>query len=310
MRFVEKIFTELKGCNNIYYEICHQPYATEKVTVQDVHTWQIKLLDQLLVLKRRYQAPHLVFCQGVYGHAALTAAADSYARYLEHPGVDAVVILQNFQLNNAVYAVWSGEKGERIGLPALAALGEAGQLTLDKPLLVSDGPETPCPVDEAIGIRQRKRAWAALCSGLHMLGNDYSFTTHDPRGMAGKKGIRKYIAIMREFFGTCDFAHCRFLAREVSEIPLHTIPFFIGDSMAAYYGYLADSREPDEPGYGETIEGKFTLSIGSGKYQITFFSPATGDALSQPHELHGGIVHLKVPAFRHDLAFKIIKQQR
>jgi hypothetical protein len=173
----------------------------------------------------------------------------------------------------------------------------------DNPLLLIDSRPA---VDETDWVRQRKLAWAARCLGLHFIQSDSSYTTADARGLTAKKGIRSSLKIARDFFGPCDFGTCEFLPHQVVSSPLHTVGFLVNEKNRTYYGYFADTRPADTA--APPIEGSFTMTIADGAFQIIFYSPADGQPLSQPHNLHGGIVHLKVPAFKNDLAFKITRK--
>jgi hypothetical protein len=112
--------------------------------------------------------------------------------------------------------------------------------------------------------------------------------------------------VLREFFGKCDYGACEFLPRQVVSSPPHTSGFLIHEKNRTYYGYFADTRPADAT--LPPVEGSFTVTIADGAFQIVFYSPADGRPLSQPHQLHGGIVHLKVPAFKNDLAYKIVRK--
>jgi hypothetical protein len=178
---------------------------------------------------------------------------------------------------------------------------------LEKPLVICQDHSASPFLDPAGWTVQRKRMWCALFSGLHYNQTDFSFTPSDPSGRTGRKGYRKFYGTCRELLKGSDFAQCNFIHHKVTEAPPDTTIFFVQAGYRNYFGYLVDQREVTDSGYGGTIEGRFVLTINPGNYAITFYSPETGHALSKPHPLHGGVVNLKIPAFQHDLFFKITR---
>lgn len=309
-RLVEKVYTETREFPNLYYEICDRPFAAEKVTSEQVHLWQQDLIGAFQQLKRKYRTSHLVFAQGAYGcqpGQPWSSDPAAHAPYLKSTGVDAVTLTHDLRVNDSLYGGWHDHNREKIGARQLRSLGDAALLVLEKPLVIcQDSAAVPLPDPEA-WVVQRKRLWASLLSGLHYHQADRSFTFSDPGGRSGRKGFRKYAGICRDFIKGLDVAGFDFIHHQVTQTPPETTAFFIRAGYRDYFGYIVDRRETGEPGYGGTIEGRFVLSIGPGRYAITFYCPATGSALSKPHPLHGGIVNLKVPAFQHDLAFKITR---
>jgi hypothetical protein len=77
-----------------------------------------------------------------------------------------------------------------------------------------------------------------------------------------------------------------------------------------YCIYLADEREIDEPGCGETIRGSIMFDLPDGAYEVACYLPSTGAySVWLPVNTQPGTT-LKLPDFQHDLLVRVRRAQQ
>ena len=110
---------------------------------------------------------------------------------------------------------------------------------------------------------------------------------------------------LSEYIHAVDLVRARPALHVVREHPEHTLPSVLAVEGEDYSIYLADCRELDVPGAGETIHGEVVCDFPEVDYETACYSPMTG--LYSPWlPLHGGQnTRLFVPQFTHDIVLRI-----
>jgi hypothetical protein len=112
----------------------------------------------------------------------------------------------------------------------------------------------------------------------------------------------KYLS---EFIHSLDLVHARPLPGFLRAQPEHTLECVFGVADEDYCIYLADEREIDEPGCGETIRGSITFDLPDGAFEVACYLPGTGAySVWLPVDARQGTT-LKLPDFQHDLLVRI-----
>jgi hypothetical protein len=74
--------------------------------------------------------------------------------------------------------------------------------------------------------------------------------------------------------------------------------------------YLADQREVTDPTAGESIGGEVTLMLPAGIYDLTLYSPVTGE-YSPAIEVHGGEKSVvALPSFKQDIVLRATRRNQ
>src|SRR5215467_5668075 len=205
---LRKLLAELNGFDNVYYEICDEPYCSG-ASPKETGAWQNHLLEVAEETMRKL--PHRQLLAVNY--------ANDYSKVKKpHPAVSVLNFHYSFP-------------------PAVVPLNWA----LNKPICFDEtggGHKT----DE-----RRREAWAFMLSGGAEFNNlDPSFATDDPTG-SGKvqqpdgrfdcRELRKQLRILREFMESLDFIHMH-PDRNAVAIPPHPggcyALFKPGESVAVY----------------------------------------------------------------------------
>jgi len=152
----------------------------------------------------------------------------------------------------------------------------------------------------------RKRAWTTLFSGAHYDMIDFSIVPFLESGTPeSQRGIRQWMGHLSGFIHSVDLVRARPLTGWLQDQPEHTIESVLAAAGKDYCIYLADEREVDETGCGESIEGRLSFELPPGAYNVSSFSPVDG-VYSPAIRLDGGEKRsLAVPAFAHDIVVRV-----
>jgi hypothetical protein len=173
-RFVRKIVGELKGFDNLYYEVCNEPYAT-KVPMN----WQERIVDVIVDAERELPAKHLI---------SLNVSNGSQKVENPHPAVS----IFNFH-----YATPPDAVAVNYGLKKLIGDNETGFRG------VGDGPYRMEAWDFLV-------AGGGLYNNLDYsftAGREdgtFAYPSTQPGG--GTPALRKQLRILRDFISGFDFA--------------------------------------------------------------------------------------------------------
>ncbi len=266
---VRKIVGELNGYDNLYFEICNEPYF-DGVTEE----WQRHIADAIMEAERDLPCRHLI-SQNVANRSKVVA--DPYP---------AISIL-NFHYARPPRAV-----AENYGLGKAIGCNETG----------FDGPE-----DDAY----RSEAWEFILAGGALFSHlDLSFTPGRERGTlqlterdpsGGGPALRKQMGVLKEFIHSFDL---------VRMVPDRAIIKDLDDADAGYV--LAEHGQA----YAVYVRSRFprvtlTLHIPAGLYRVEWVNTRTGAVdRTERIEHRGGFVRLASPAFRTDVALRIVSTAR
>jgi hypothetical protein len=154
----------------------------------------------------------------------------------------------------------------------------------------------------------RKRAWTTLLCGGHYDYIDFSIINYCETGTPdSQRHIRTWMKHLSEYIHSVDLVRARPALQIVREHPEYAPPSVLAVEGEDYSIYLADCREWDEPGLGETIHGEVVCDLPDGDYEVACYSPMAG-LYSPWTPLRGGrSTRLLVPQFTHDIVLRIRK---
>jgi hypothetical protein len=266
---LRKLLTELNGFDNVYYEICDEPYCSG-ASPKETEAWQNHLLD--VAAATMEELPHRQLL-------AVNYANEYTLVERPHPAVS----LLNFH-----YAY----------PPAVVPLN----WSLDKPICFDEsggGHKT---------FERRREAWAFLLSGGAVYNNlDPSFATDDPTG-SGKiqqpdgcfdgRELRRQLHILLTFMDSLDFVRMQ-PDRNAAAIPPHPGACYTllepGETVAVY---VTSPRQEPRAGV--------LLDLPAGRWRADWLHPATGAwEPSQILDHPGGGRSIDGPGFDRDIALRV-----
>jgi hypothetical protein len=265
---IRKTLTELNEFDNVYYEICDEPYFTGAAPAE-TDAWQRHLIDTFVAAEKDLPKKHLIAVNFANGSALVKDP---------HPAIS----IYNFHYCNPPDTVplnWHHRKPIMFDETEI----HGGHIELDR----------------------RREAWAFMLSGGAGYNNlDPSFANDDPTGSGqvqqadGRfdgRELRSQLYQLKAFMESLDF-----IRMQPSPGLLKTTPpaYLLAQSGVCYAAWFQ--------GGPETSSRSFTLELPAGEWQAEWIDPATGKAEKpEPFQHAGGEWTSKSPAFQEDLALRL-----
>jgi hypothetical protein len=309
--YARKIIQETSQYDNVYYEICNEPGGgiAGHATPADVDTWQQEMARVMRDEMKRLNRPHLLSGQQAFTYGAqntfpmdATYSTTTFDIANDHP-------LPNTHLDGKVFEMGNFMSKEltlkQVGDYCRAAYAHA------KPSVLDEDNTASLYRDTTGWTIHRKRAWAALFSGCHYDYIDFSITVGSETGTAASQaGIRSWMQHLSEFVSSYDFVHSHPQTDWISAVPDHIALSALVSSGRDYVAYLGDEREVTDPAAGQPIAGSVTLTLPAGSYDLSLYSPVTGQA-SPGIQVQGGTKQvLALPGFREDIVVRATSRAR
>ncbi len=262
-QMVRKFSAELAAFDNVYYEICNEPYWS-RAEPEDVRAWQWRMTEVLAEAESALPAPHLIAHNIANGSAVVTDP---------HPAVG----LLNFHYAYPPHAV-----AANYGLSL--ALGDD---------------ET---ADGTVAGERRREGWAFLLAGGSDFSNlDWSFARDDPLGegrVAQAEGriydgreVRRHLAVLLRFMRSLDLLPLHPDPNLVVALPEGTRAYALAESGRQYAIYLEG-----------TSVGSLPLRVEPGTYRVGWWDPTTGPVRTETVSAAAGRMLLTPPPYTQDLA--------
>ena len=309
-RYARKIIDETSGYDNVYYEICNEPGGgvAGHVTPADVDAWQSEMAQVMRDEMKRLNRPHLLSGQQAFTYAAKNSfpndasfASNNFDIVNDHP-------LPNTQFGGKVFEMGNFMSKEL----KLAGVRDFCRATYSqqKPVVLDEDNAASMYRDMTGWTIHRKRAWMALLSGCHYDYIDFSITVGSESGTpASRTAIRSWMQHLSEFMDSFDYVHSKLDADWITAMPDHLLASGLSASGKDFVAYLADDRELDDPTAGDSIAGKMGVMLPSGTYDLSLYSPVTGES-SPAVEVHGGEkTEIDLLPFKQDLVVRAVRRE-
>ena len=274
-----KIVSELHGVNNLYYEICNEPYARDRLASDD---WQREIAAAIAEADAAGPAPHLISQNYANGSAVV-----------ENP--NPLVSLFNFHYSRPPESV-----AMNYGLNLAIGNNETG-------------------FDGQADSTYRIQGWEFLFAGGALYNSlDYSFavgheagdlryTAQTPGG--GSQVLRRQLGFLNRFFHNLPFVRMAPDPDFVTAAPEGATAWALSAPGEVYAVYLHHGRVvPDaRPRYRvdgkRQREAKIALALPAGEYSVTWADPRSTATLP-PQELShaGGTAELEALTYMEDIA--------
>ncbi len=307
--FARKIIEETSGYDNVYYEICNEPGGAVPghATPADVDAWQDEMARVMRDELQRLGRPHLLSGQQAfsYGSKNLFALDASFAGKTfdivnDHP-------LPETNFDGHVYDMGNFMSKE-LRLNQVAAFCKAA-FPFPKPAVLDEDNTASMYRDSTGWTIHRKRAWTALMNGCHYDYIDFSITVGNETGTAdSQRGIRTWMQHLSEFMETLDFMHGKPDTGWISDFPSEIVVSGMVVQGGEYVAYLADARELNDADAGGSIEGRITLSLPAGDYDVSLYSPVAGEASPAISVRGGAQIEVTLPKFEQDIVVRATRR--
>ena len=281
--YVRKIVTEVNRFDNVYFEICNEPYATK---VQP--DWQRHISSVIADTEKQLPKRHLISQNVANGSQKVDAPDPNVSIFNFHYSRPPLSVAQNYDLNRPIGFNETGFDGQadstyRIQAWAFLAAGGALYNNLDYSFTVG-----------------------------HESG-DYRFDKQTPGG--GGPALRKQLGILLQFFRSLDLEEFRPAQGLVKVSPGDSTAFYALAAPGKTYVVYLDraSIQPDlKPRFKVDATARastVSIDLPLGSYRGVWIQPKTGAVLSRfEFKQQNSTRTIATPAFSEDIVLKI--QQR
>ena len=279
-RFVRKAVRELNSFDNVYFEVCNEPYFHG--VAED---WQRRIAEIIVDEQSRLPKRHLISMNIANGSAAVTSPHPAISIFNFHYARPPRAVEVNYGLNKPIGMNETGFDGTldavyRIQAWDFLMAGGALYNNLDYSF--------------AVGFEN----------------GTFPVPAGDPGG--GSPRLRKQLGLLRTFFDAVPFTTMRPWAVPVFGLPQATSARLLSDGSNVYAGYLHTGQimAGYQPRYiVRTAKLRTTLSfdLPSGEYELEWWHPRedAGKVARTSLSHGGGMVRLPTPDFTEDLAFTL-----
>lgn len=273
----QKIVQELKEFDNLYYEVCNEPYFGG-VTMD----WQHRIIEAIVATERDFPVKHLISLNIANGRAKIENPHPAVSIFNFHYCVPPDVVA----LNGHIKAV--------IGENETGFRGKADVLyrTEGWDFLLAGG-----------------ALYNNLDYSFTTTHPDGSFLDYKSPG-GGSPELRRQLRVLKEFMESLDFLSMRpdhDVIRHVEPKLTASALVELGKTYAVYLHVPLPNKPKDLSEHlREAIEAKLTLNLPKGDYAIEWIDTKTGEvAKDEPLSHKGGPVVLGSPAFANDVALRV-----
>jgi hypothetical protein len=303
--YARKIIQETSGYDNVYYEICNEPGGGTPghATSADVDSWQEEMARVMREEMSRLKHPRLLAGQQAFTYGAknsfpmdATFAGKTFDIVNDHPLPNTLFDNQAFEMGNFM--------SKELMLDGVGSFCRAAY-SRPKPTVLDEDNTASLYRDTTGWTIHRKRAWTALLNGCHYDYIDFSITVGSESGTpASQIGIRSWMQHLSEFIASFDYIHSKPAMDWVAAYPAHLVVSGLSASAHDYVAYLADARELSDHDSGGPIGGSVSLALPAGNYEVSLYSPTTGE-YSPAIQVQGGVkIIMTLPQFKQDIVIR------
>ena len=278
-KMVRKIIAELKDMDNLYYEVCNEPYFGDTAALEE---WEQHMTSVVSDAEKGFARKHLISQNIANGYSKVKNPNPAVSIFNFHYAKPPVTVGMNYDLNKVIGDNETGFNG------------------------ISD-------------VQYRTEAWDFFVAGGALFNNlDYSFTAKNEngtfkveKGQPGGGGIslRLQFKILRQVLSEIDFLKMRpnnsILQYAFAKPSTARALISEGNQYLIYINNKKadnDSLERDE----KTV--RISIKLPRGDYSAKWINTLTGERIPFAIRQHEeGYFKLETPAFRDDIALMIKK---
>lgn len=269
---VRKIVSELKDFDNLYYEVCNEPYFGDTTALRE---WEDHMTAVVAEAEKDFEYKHLI-SNNIQNNFRLVPEKRTYVSiYNFHYAAPPVTVAANYHLNSVIGDNETGFRG------------------------IEDLP-------------YRREAWDFILAGGALYNNlDYSFTADDedgtfifrkPQPGGGGKSLRFQLRTLAGFINGVDFVNMKPLDKNIIRVAgegKETVNGLGNDETLIMY-VNSNGVEP--------VNTVLEINLNPGSYKLTWTGPvseAVTEGTVSDHK--GGWLSLATGPYREDIALKIEK---
>lgn len=277
-RFIRRLVEELKDFDNIYYEICNEPYFAG-VTMD----WQHHIADVITEAQKSHPLPKLI-SQNIANHSAkVKDPHPAVSIFTYHYSYPPVAVTDNYALSKVI---GENETGFR-GITPEVYRNEAWDM-----LLAGGGLFNNLDFSFVAG---------------HEDGS-FSLPANMPGG--GGPAFHQQLEVLVKFMNSLDFVTLKPANDLVHALAVGASVHLLAHPGKQYAAYLHHSAKPswktEKKLNASKFQDAFELEAPAAKYEIEWIEPATGKQLAKETRNHtGGPMKLQSPVYSQDIALKI-----
>jgi hypothetical protein len=272
-KMVRKIIYELQNFNNLYYEVCNEPYFGDTLALAE---WEKHMTGVVTDAEKEFSQKHLISNNIANNFKLVKEDREGVSIYNFHYARPPVTVTMNYHLNKVVGDNETGFDGTEV-------------------------------------TKYRIEAWDFILAGGGLFNNlDYSFTADNEDGSfivkagepgSGGKILRNQFKILAEFMKSIDFVNMEPLNpeklrnKETGDLKLQALSK--DDRLIAMYLHKKDTVSSSPA---------FEIDLLPGSYSLTWIETKTGvknitDLKNHP----GGWAKINSIGFSEDIALKLKK---
>jgi hypothetical protein len=278
----KKIVTELNQFDNLYYEICNEPYFGG-VTLE----WQHHIAEVIAETERTLPKKHLISRNVANGSAKIDKTHPAVTVYNFHYAFPPNAVAENYHLNKPIGDNETGFRGTndlpyRVEAWSFVLAGGALYNNLDYSFVAGHEDGT------------------------------FVYPSSQPGG--GNPVFRKQLGILRKFINSFDFARMKPDDRVIKAgLPKNYRAYSLAKPGEAYAIYIAPPLENKTPSPTDLRPLKMNLeiTIPAGRYELEYLNPVTGKAFPKQTITTSGEPFRAIvmdDVIREDLAISIRKK--
>lgn len=273
-KMVRKIVAELKDFDNLYYEVCNEPYFGDTTALKQ---WESYMTGIVTDAEKNFRNKHLISNNVANHHRFVPQPRSGVSVYNFHYARPPVTVAMNYHLNMPLGDNETGFDG--IG-----------------------------------GTTYRKEAWNFILAGGALFNHlDYSFTSENEDGSliveegqpgGGSKELRNQFRILAKFMKSVGYLNMKPVSREIIRYDDQVITNIQGLADNANETALYISRK-------DTLSASsgFEIKLPAGSYRLTWTDTRTGEnSTSEVSVSVAGWTTVTTPQFSDDIALTIIRK--
>jgi hypothetical protein len=276
-----KLVTELNAFDNLYFEVCNEPYAGNVP-----EAWQARIVQEIVDVEKKLPHRHLISMNIANGR-----------KKVEHP-------LPEVSILNFHYCVPPDTVALNFGLNRVIGENETGFRGPQDLLYRSEGWDFLL----AGGALYNNLDYSFTAAHPRGTLRDY----RSPGG--GSPELRKQLGILKHFLEGFDFVRMKPDRQVIESVTDKLTASALSEPGKAYAVYLhvplPMKPKKFEDLLRDDIRARLTLRLPPGRYRAEWVDTLTGAARGQEQFEHaGGTKPLATPTFSNDIALRIVGRQ-
>ncbi len=278
LAFVRRVVCELNHFDNLYYEICNEPYV-RKVP----NDWQQRIVDEIVATENTLSKRHLISLNIANGRERIDQPWPNVSIYNFHYCVPPDVVALNFDLKKVI---GENETGFR-GRDDFLYRSEAWDFLLAGGALYNNLDYSFTPKHP-----------------------DGEFLDYQSPG-GGNPALRRQLGVLKRFLEGFEFVEMAPDEHFVISVSNDLRTRVLSEPGKAYAVYVRvavpdQSKDASAPLH-ESSEGRLTVNLPAGSYDVNWLDTLTGATAGSDRAEHsGGELSLQTPVFLNDIALSIV----